>query len=89
MQSASLANEKKIEKVVFALERMDCENCERTVTNFIAYEKGVVDFKTNLSNKTIEIKYNAQKTTKQKLINAFLKIGYKAVEISTTEKAAH
>lgn len=57
---------------------MHCSNCEDKIKNNIRFEKGVKEIITNLEDKTVTIKYDAEKTTVDKIIAAFGKIGYTA-----------
>ncbi|MDD2595342.1 MAG: heavy metal-associated domain-containing protein [Bacteroidales bacterium] len=64
---------------------IDCKNCVKKVEANIPYEKGVKDLKVNLDNHTIYIKYDTNKTTKEKLAEAIVKLGYTAVEQTKDE----
>lgn len=55
-----------------------CESCKAKFEKNIAFEKGVKDIQVNLDNKTICITYNPTKTSDNKLITAFKKLGYTA-----------
>lgn len=57
---------------------MDCENCKKKIEKNIAFEKGVKDMKVNLPEKTVEVTFDDEKTTSDKLIAAFKKLGYEA-----------
>ena len=57
---------------------MHCANCEKKIKNNIRFEKGVKDIITDLNNKTVTIKYDADKTTVEAIVKGFEKIGYKA-----------
>jgi periplasmic mercuric ion binding protein len=57
---------------------MDCESCKKKIEKNIAFEKGVKDMKVNLSEKTVEVTFDDEKTTSDKLIAAFKKLGYEA-----------
>lgn len=81
--SAAIAQEKKNKEVVtFLVEGMTCNNCVKKVEGNIAFEKGVTDLKCDLSTHTVEVTYRADKTTTDKLVQAFKKIGY---EVATVE----
>jgi len=74
------------ETVTFYVKGMDCENCQKKVEKNIAFEKGVTDLKCNLSQKTVLVTYNNDKTTEKKLIEAFKKIGFDAERKETAAK---
>lgn len=70
---------KDIKTVVFkTTPEMHCQNCENKIKKNIRFEKGVKEIETNLKDKTITIKYDADKTTVENLIKGFDKIKYKA-----------
>lgn len=75
-----------IQEVTFS-SSIDCKNCVKKVEANIPYEKGVKDLKVNLDDKTIYIKYDATKTTKEKLAAAIVKLGYTATELLKEEPA--
>ena len=64
---------------------MHCENCEKKIKENIRFEKGIKSITTNLDDKTIWIKYDADKTDKAKLAAAIVKLGYEAEEITPEE----
>lgn len=71
--------EKKNEKENVVLDvSMTCENCKKRIEKNIAYEKGVTDMKVDLPTKTVAIQYQKDKTSIDKLIAAFEKLGYDA-----------
>lgn len=57
---------------------MHCANCENKIKNNIRFEKGIKEIETNLKDKTVTIKYDADKTTVENIIAGFAKIKYKA-----------
>lgn len=67
---------------------MHCMNCENKIKSNIRFEKGVKEIETNLENKTVTVKYDADKTTVEKIVAGFGKIGYTAtVACDEAEKA--
>ncbi len=66
-----------IRTVVFTT-NMHCQKCVNKVNDNIAFEKGVKDLKVDLKEKTITIKYDASKTSVEKLAAAINKLGYTA-----------
>ena len=67
---------------------MTCENCRRKIEKNIAFEKGVKAMEVNLGRKQVKLTFDTRKTSEENLINAFSKLGYKAVlvENSNTKK---
>lgn len=57
---------------------MHCANCENKIKTNIRFEKGIKAIDTNLKDKTVTIKYDADKTTVENIIVGFSKIGYEA-----------
>ncbi|MDR3350150.1 MAG: cation transporter [Prevotellaceae bacterium] len=67
-------------EVTFSV-NMSCHNCQKKIENAIPHEKGVLDMKVTIETKEVWIKYNTTKTDKEKLVQAFEKLGYKATEL--------
>ena len=88
--TAAFAQDKKqkkqanIQEVTFVT-TIDCKNCVKKVEANLPYEKGIKDMKVNLDDRTIWIKYDADKTDKAKLAAAIVKLGYEAEEITPEE----
>ena len=88
--TAAFAQDKKqkkqanIQEVTFVT-TIDCKNCVKKVEANLPYEKGIKDMKVNLDDKTIWIKYDADKTDKAKLAAAIVKLGYEAEELIPEE----
>ena len=68
---------KKVAEVTFVT-TIDCKNCVKKVEANLPYEKGIIDMKVTLSDQTVWIKYNTEKTDIDKLIAAINKLGYDA-----------
>lgn len=69
-----------IKEVTFVT-TIDCKNCVKKVEANLPYEKGIKDMKVTLDDKTVWIKYDADKTDKKKLAEAIEKLGYEAHEV--------
>ena len=75
--SVTLALAKDIKTfVVTTNPQMHCENCEKKIKNGLRFIKGVKEITTNVKTQTVAVKYDADKTSEQALIDAFQKIGY-------------
>lgn len=72
---------------VTTLPQMHCENCEKKIKGNLRFERGVKRIDTNIPEQTVTITYDADKTTPQKLIEAFGKFDYQARELKEGEKA--
>ena len=55
---------------------LHCENCMKKVQENISFEKGVKDLHVCLDDQTVSIKYDAAKTTEDKLEAAIEELGY-------------
>lgn len=74
---------KDIKTVVFTtLPQMHCENCENKIKGNLRFEKGVKDITTSIPEQKVTVKYDAAKTTPEKLIKGFAKIGYEATIVT-------
>lgn len=80
---------KDIKTVIFTTTpQMHCENCENKVKNNLRFEKGVKAIDTSIENQTVTVKYDADKTTVDKLQKGFTKFGYTARQVKKGEKVA-
>ena len=77
--------QKKGSKVVCFKSDMDCGNCEKTIREYVKFEKGVKDLQIDHASNTIAIEYKEGKTSDEKLAEAIKKKGYKAEIISKEE----
>ena len=77
--------QKKENKVVCFKSDMDCADCEKTVTEYLKFEKGVKDLKVDHASNTIFVEYKDGKNTDEKLAAAIKKKGYKADKITQKE----
>lgn len=58
---------------------MHCSSCENRIKDALKFEKGIKDIITNLDDKTVTVKYDADKIDEDKIIAALAKIQYAAV----------
>lgn len=78
---------KDIKTVVFTTTpQMHCENCENKIKNNLRFEKGVKEITTSVDNQTVTVKYDADKTTPDKIQQGFKKFGYEARQLKDGEK---
>lgn len=72
--------------VVTTTPQMHCENCENKIKGNLRFEKGVKKIDTSISDQTVTIQYDADKTTPSKLLKGFTKFGYSARVVEKGEK---
>lgn len=83
-----LQSKKDIRTVVLTTTpQMHCENCENKIKGNIRFERGVKAIKTSVSDQTVTIQYDANKTTVDRLLKAFPKFGYEARQLKEDEKS--
>lgn len=58
--------------------QMHCEACENKIKSNMRFEKGIKAIETNISRQEVTLTYDADKTTPEKLMKGFEKIGYTA-----------
>ena len=76
---AAVCSAKDIKTVVLnTAPEMHCSSCENKIKSNIKFEKGIKDIQTNLEDKTVTIKYDADKTNVENIIAGFKKIDYVA-----------
>ncbi len=74
----------KTETVVFTVApQMTCQNCENKIKSNLRFESGVTDIVTSLQNQTVTVTFNPEKTDRNKIVEAFKKIGYTATECTS------
>ena len=71
--------DQKIQEVTFVT-TIDCKNCVKKLEAKLPDEKGIKDMKVTLSDKTVWIKYDSSKTSKEKIAGAIRKLGFEATE---------
>ncbi len=87
MMLAMVTFAKDIKTVVFTTTpQMHCENCENKIKKNLRFEKGIKSIETSVPNQTVTVKYDAGKTTPEKLQQGFGKFGYKARILKDGEK---
>lgn len=57
---------------------MHCASCETRIKNGLKFESGVKEITTDLTAKTVTVKYDADKTSVDKIKTALAKVKYKA-----------
>lgn len=71
---------KELKEVTFSVS-MHCEKCVGKITENISFEKGVKDLKVSLDERTVWIKYDASKTSEEKLKSAIEALGYRVEKL--------
>lgn len=81
------AQAKDIKTVIFTTQpQMHCAGCEKKIKGNLRYEKGVKRIDTNVEQQKVTVKYDADKTSAEKLQKAFKKFGYEARQVKADEK---
>jgi periplasmic mercuric ion binding protein len=80
--TSQLSAQKKGRAVVCFESNMDCIDCEKTLNEYLRFEKGVKDLKIDHASNTILVEYDEKKNNEQGLMKAVEKKGYKADKIS-------
>ncbi|MDR1417040.1 MAG: cation transporter [Prevotellaceae bacterium] len=62
-----------------------CDHCKARLEKSIPFEKGVEDMEVKLSDKTVRVKYKADKTSVDNLKKAIEKLGYEAEVVSESK----
>ncbi len=57
---------------------MSCHNCENKIKSNLRFEKGIKQIDASAEDAVVTVKYDKRKTSVDKLIPAFKKIGYEA-----------
>lgn len=84
LSTAAIA--KNLKTVVFTtLPQMHCENCEQKIKKNIRFVKGVKEIKTDISQQTVTITYDADKTNPEAIIEGFQRINYDARQLKSGE----
>lgn len=88
MTETGIAQDKKDKKemeVLFSVP-IDCPSCQKKLEAKLPYEKGVKDLKIDLEKQTVWFLYSPKKTSKENLVKALDKLGYKAKEIAPVKE---
>ena len=87
MMVAMVTFAKDIKTVVFTTTpQMHCAACENKIKSNLRFEKGIKSIETSVPDQTVTVRYNADKTTPEKLQKGFEKFGYKARILKDGEK---
>ncbi len=86
--AASLAAKDIKTIVLTTTPQMHCSSCEEKIKKNIRFEKGVKTIETSVTEQTVKITYDADKTTPERLQKGFKKIGYDTRVVKEGEKAA-
>lgn len=79
---------KDIKTVVYTTQpQMHCQNCEKKIKSNVRFVKGVKQIETNVDRQTVTIKYDADKTTPQKIAEGFKKIGYDVTVVKAIQQS--
>lgn len=65
---------------------MSCVNCENKIKSNLRFEKGVKNIEASAADALVTVKFDKRKTSIDKLIPAFKKIGYEAKTATACDK---
>lgn len=85
LMSFTVAVAKDIQTASFKVEQMECHNCANKVQKNIRFERGVKMIDTDVTNRLVVIKYDADKTDIEALVKGFEKFDYIATPIDECE----
>jgi periplasmic mercuric ion binding protein len=80
--TSEISAQKKGRAVVCFQSDMDCPDCEKTLYEYLKFEKGIKDLKVDHASNTIFIEYVEKKNDDMGFAAAIEKKGYKAEKIS-------
>jgi copper chaperone CopZ len=66
---------------------MHCASCEKTLFEYLRFEKGVKDLKVDHASNTVKVVYDKRKNSEEKLAKSIGKKGYDAEKITAEEYA--
>lgn len=78
-----------IKTAVFTVDPpMTCNNCVTRIKTNMRFERGVKGIEPSLKDQKVTIKYDAEKTSEDKIVEGFKKIGYEATPVKSDNKQA-
>ncbi len=80
--SIQTSAQKKGNEIVCFKSNMDCSNCEKTITEYLKFEKGVKDLTVDHVSNTVLIEYKKGKNSEEGLAKAIEKKGYEAEKLT-------
>lgn len=84
---ASAKNPEKKKQIAYIQTNAQCEDCKERIEGVLNYEKGVSYAIMDLETKIVEVKYNTEKTSIDKIRNAISLIGYNADDVKANAEA--
>lgn len=78
--------EAKEETIELSVPDIHCKKCQKKIEKNISYEKGISDLDVDLENKIVKVSYKKDKTTIEKIQEAFKKLGYKTEIVKNKTK---
>ncbi len=85
MLSLAVAAKGDIRTVIYTTTpQMHCEGCEQKIKGSVRFVRGVKSITTDVQNQRVTITYDAEKTTPEKIEEAFSKVGYSVREVSAS-----
>ena len=75
---AAAASTIKSERVLIAVEGMSCTSCASGIKAMLKRTPGVISAEVNFEKREADVEYDSEKTTREKIVEAITKLGYKA-----------
>jgi copper chaperone CopZ len=77
-QAAVAANTIKTERVLIAVEGMSCTSCASGIKAMLKRTTGVISAEVSFEKREANVEYDSENTTREKIVEAITKLGYKA-----------
>lgn len=68
----------KTERVLIAVEGMSCSSCASGIKAMLKRTPGVISAEVSFEKREADVEYNSEQTTREKIVEAITKLGYKA-----------
>ncbi len=80
VNSASVASATVVEndRVLIAIEGMQCENCAKGIRAMLKRTPGVISAEVSFERREAEVEYDSSRTSPEKIVEAITNMGYKA-----------
>jgi len=76
--AANSASALKSERVIVAIEGMSCTSCASGIKAMLKRTPGVISAEVSFERREADVEYDRERTTREKIIEAITKLGYKA-----------
>jgi copper chaperone CopZ len=76
--AANSAGAVKPERVTVAIEGMSCTSCASGIKAMLKRTPGVISAEVSFERREADVEYDPERTTREKIVEAITKLGYKA-----------